>query len=389
MAQLSNRFIASVTAASVVLIILFLYIRSQRLALGQKSRTLAEKTQEFDKILSEYEALKREVNQANAELTRLKQHINILEEREGNLRQELSQNQQPPNQEKSQDGQNQKPLVNRSQKYQFKAHWETASQEEWDALQRRRGCKELEHLKLVQLKLVSSHKFFVYKLDRILRGGSISFVGDSITAQVHDAFRLRAVRERYTVSSIPGLPLATTSLQYKRGRADMMDQPFQANLFRLDKAKNILEMIDTVFSGLSSISTSNATANLPRHIVVVNIGLYYADSHEGKADAFQSHAEAFAKALHEFNKSPNHFGFFRDITPQHFKPRDTSIKVRDQGDYFKRDRTANYCSPWVSTQLQSHRNNLNNDVLEMIAHKYQILVQETAPLLALRHDAHM
>lgn len=124
------------------------------MALGQKSRTLAEKTQEFDKILSEYEvdasaqmktfrmhcsfayyfhyqALKREVNQANAELTRLKQHINILEEREGNLRQELSQNQQPPNQEKSQDGQNQKPLVNRSQKYQFKAHWETASQEEW------------------------------------------------------------------------------------------------------------------------------------------------------------------------------------------------------------------------------------------------------------------
>ena len=61
---------------------------------------------------------------------------------------------------------------------------------------------------------------------------------------------------------------------------------------------------------------------------VVNIGLHFSDSHEDKTKEFQNQLEQFAHALSAFNQQLGCFGFLRDITPQHFKGRDSDDTVR-------------------------------------------------------------
>ncbi|EDQ87997.1 uncharacterized protein MONBRDRAFT_37661 [Monosiga brevicollis MX1] len=81
--------------------------------------------------------------------------------------------------------------------------WRNASQAEWHMI------------------FESRFAFRAYKLEYVLHGGSIAFVGDSISSQIYDAIRQRAVREKFG-SFTPGLLAAWPSLLHieliRRGR---------------------------------------------------------------------------------------------------------------------------------------------------------------------------
>ncbi|EGD83174.1 hypothetical protein PTSG_03805 [Salpingoeca rosetta] len=284
----------------------------------------------------------------------------------------------------------------------FHAHWEEVPEEDWDSLLRRRGCKEVDYIDKVHccnpkyfhnfttpmkhMRFVSPYPFAAYKLERLIRGGTISFIGDSITSQIYEALRARAHREKYVTRPLEKLPpLAQAGLQYINNKTGHPALAFTTLLYRADKAENIDEFIEASIPQLPS--TAQHSSNRPQHIIVANIGLHFSDTHKDKSEEFRVQVDKFARALSTFNKHPLHFGFFRDITPQHFQSRADSSK--HQGDYFKRDRSINHCAPWQETQLQSHRNNLNNEYLIETAARYGLVVQPTTEFLAPRFDAHL
>eukprot|EP00043_Microstomoeca_roanoka_P010056 m.95892 g.95892 ORF g.95892 m.95892 type:complete len:452 (+) comp14775_c0_seq2:154-1509(+) len=280
--------------------------------------------------------------------------------------------------------------------FMFEGFWKKASPEEWDAIERRHGCRSegfREHVQccdatlfpnfttpIDRLVFTSDFAFSAHKLERLLRGGTISFIGDSITAQIFNSLRARAAREKYIISTSEiQPPLSTLSVDIIHTRTGSKVKAFTATLYRADKATNIEEFLD------ASLVANPTPRSEAQHVAVVNIGLHFSDKSEDQTERFKEQIVTFADALVRFNKQPNCFGFFREITPQHFK----SVEKAGQGDYFSRDRSINHCAPWEAMQRQSYRNNLLNQILAEVAAKRNLIVQPVTKFLAPRHDAHL
>eukprot|EP00052_Salpingoeca_macrocollata_P006394 m.2361 g.2361 ORF g.2361 m.2361 type:complete len:507 (+) comp1541_c0_seq1:10-1530(+) len=288
--------------------------------------------------------------------------------------------------------------------------WEEASDDDWYSLLRRRGCRDRGFREKVQccepqlwpnftnplrqLRFRSNYRLHMYKLERLLNGGTITFIGDSISAQIFDAMRARAVRENLEAVPTALTPESLVGTSVNFVRTLQTGQPavaFTLRIIRADKVENFYSAVDDAISLQPAVQgqsnrPGDSQVEPVQHIVVGNLGLHFSDSHANETTEYVRQLRYLADRLQRFNALPGNFGFLRDITPQHFKSRDMVDEA--MGDYAKRNRSVTHCSAW-SSGLLSTRNNRHNQIMEDVAEEFGLLVQKTTPYLKERHDAHI
>jgi len=237
-----------------------------------------------------------------------------------------------------------------------------------------------------------------------LSGGVFTLVGDSVTAQAFHSLvsRARVSKSwRVVMARIPtsNLTAASVSVIKKSGG----HYGFTLELFRCDRASDFPAMVKAALK-VAPVrypkSSHNAKLPMPspRHIVSINIGLHFTGK---KSTTFARDLTILARRMQLINLLSNHFTFFRDVTPQHFKPRTGAVHVANTGQFEKRDLAASTCAPItaknhdaaVPSVAQGERNRSSvahlNSILYSVAATIGVPVQATHALLTERHDAHI
>lgn len=146
----------------------------------------------------------------------------------------------------------------------FKAKWVLATETEWIGMLRRRGCRDNGFRNKIQCcepelfrnfttplrhwLLSSTQSFKVERLHKVLQGGGITFVGDSITSQIYNALVSRAVREKFIMNStIPLPPMATAASTFLHPYTKQV--AFHTALYRIDKVLIFLRKLANIFPG--------------------------------------------------------------------------------------------------------------------------------------------
>lgn len=248
----------------------------------------------------------------------------------------------------------------------------------------------------------------LHALDRYLAGGVLTFVGDSVSSQAYYSLVTRArVSSKWAV--VPSLlhrsnlSATTYSIVDKIGGR----YGFTIELFRCDRAAEFESMVNRALTvapvrrpqSLDKAGRGVTTVS-PRHIVAVNIGLHFT----GKgSDTFNRKLLMLAKRMRLLNLLSNHFAFFRDVTPQHFKPRSGAASLAHSGLFERRDESATQCAAIgpkhgvnvapamnraISKAALASVTNLNVAV-HTVAAEIGVAVQTTQHLLSGRHDAHI
>eukprot|EP00053_Salpingoeca_punica_P004579 m.49852 g.49852 ORF g.49852 m.49852 type:complete len:487 (-) comp12857_c0_seq1:203-1663(-) len=282
----------------------------------------------------------------------------------------------------------------------FRGEWQRANDEAWQGLLQHHGClSEFRddvlccdagvwpnfQTPLQPLVFQSNFPFRMRSLQQLLaRGGKLTFVGDSISQQVYQSLKARAMAEGYILigaknaseHATASFGIGLNSTEYKSG----YERCFDVELFRVDRTADPLGVFDKAVP-LDSLGRSSSS----KHIVVANIGLHFANGRSNQTEEFTEQLTHMVERLEAFNQVTGNFGFLRDITPQHF----TTESSDAQGEYASRNKTATACSPWSSGLIITFRNNLHNSLLMDMAQAHNLYVQETTPFLKERYDAHL
>lgn len=206
---------------------------------------------------------------------------------------------------------------------------------------------------------------------------------------------------------VPISPLATAAVSVERrasGRSKAR-HAFTLEVFRTDRASEFERMVNRALT-IAPVRYPRNASKLspavphPRHVVAVNVGLHFSSK---SAAAFESEIRSLATRMQLLNHLTGHFAFFRDVTPQHFKPRRGGLPDAVFGGFEKRDRSATRCVPhgsfsnttrtpasaWPPPQPRDGEGVDFNGILRSVAAEIGVPVQSTQPLLRSRHDAHI
>lgn len=202
---------------------------------------------------------------------------------------------------------------------------------------------------------------------------------------------------------VPISPLATAAVSVERRASERgkARHAFTLEVFRTDRASEFEGMVNRALTIAPVRYPRNASklssgAPHPRHVVAVNVGLHFSSK---SAAAFESEIRSLATRMHLLNHLTGHFAFFRDVTPQHFKPRRGGLPDAVFGGFEKRDKSATKCVPhgsfanttpaWGPAQSRNREGIDFNGILRSVAAEIGVPVQSTTNLLRSRHDAHI
>eukprot|EP00038_Savillea_parva_P015345 m.13717 g.13717 ORF g.13717 m.13717 type:complete len:442 (+) comp3074_c0_seq1:208-1533(+) len=250
------------------------------------------------------------------------------------------------------------------------------------------------------------------ELHKHLAGGVLTFVGDSVSNQAFYSLIHRARASSQWAVVKPVIPTSNLTT----GAVSIINKVtgqycFSIELFRCDRTTDFEYMVDraltpTLVRQPADSAGVVSSGRQPRHIVSVNIGLHFT----GKSKVeFEEKLRTLANRMRLVNLLSNHYAFFRDVTPQHFKSQDRHAGPAHQGAYERRDQSATTCAPIepkgrglytampTSTagigheqHKESHVSITNlNDILYNVAGEIGVAVQTTQPLLLDRYDAHI
>eukprot|EP00041_Stephanoeca_diplocostata_P022623 m.541799 g.541799 ORF g.541799 m.541799 type:complete len:494 (+) comp22111_c3_seq3:325-1806(+) len=265
------------------------------------------------------------------------------------------------------------------------------------------------------LILHGPHHFKLDTFVEYLRGGVLTFIGDSVSAQAFWSILYRfEFSQQYIVKSclVSTHELVTSSASIMTTSGDYC---FSMELMRSDRIAEFRLMVKVGLRvapvrqpQLGKTATKRVWKRLdPRHVVVVNIGLHYHDTSKYEMDSFKKDLQSLASRMKLFNVLSNHLSLFRDVTPQHYKPKNT-LSLNSYGQYALWDKTSKRCMPiprmapgatssaqfvlankTVAVRPGANLHSRMNTLVYDTAREHGILVQRLASVLSSRYDAHI